>query len=138
MVAANPKYRIPFAAAKPVPPVKQLAERVRQYFVRHPEVSREEFLVEAVRREIAFREQREIENAAGPAPTLTAEDIRIHACLVERLAVVYYEQHGLWPKLRRFLFGNRLVRWLRRYNQPHCGRNQARLRKGENKYGTDS
>jgi len=70
--------------------------------------------VEAVRREIDFREQSESENAAEPAPALTAEDIRIHAWLVERLAVVNYEQHGLWPKLRRFVFGNRLVRWLKR------------------------
>ena len=116
MVAASPNCRIPLVAAKPVPPVNPFAERVRQYFDRHLEVSREEFLVEAVRREIDFREQRETENAAGPAPTLTAEDIRIHAWLLERLALVNYEQHGLWPKLRRFLFGNRLVRWLMRYS----------------------
>jgi hypothetical protein len=72
--------------------------------------------VDAVQREIDFREQRETENSAGPAPTLTAEDIRIYAWLVERLAVVNYEQHGLWPKLRRFLLGNRLLRWLMRYS----------------------
>jgi hypothetical protein len=51
-------------------------------------------------------------------PPLTAEDIRIHVWLSERLAVLHYERHGLWPKLRRFLFGNRLVRFLARL--PHA------------------
>jgi hypothetical protein len=83
-------------------------------------------LLEAVRREIHFREQRETENGAAPArregegtsrwstarPPLSAEDIRLHAWLTERLAVLHYERYGLWPKLRRFLLGNRLVRWL--------------------------
>jgi hypothetical protein len=109
-----------------VPPVNWLAERVRHYFDQHPEVYREEFLLEAVRREIHFREQRATGNGAGPVrrqgqrtnrwstarPPLSAEDIRIHAWLTERLAVLHYERYGLWPKLRRFLLGNRLVRWL--------------------------
>jgi hypothetical protein len=126
MFAANPNYRIPFAAAKPVPPVNQLAERVRHYFDQHPEVAREKFLLEAIRREIDFREQGETEKGSGPArregertnrwstarPRLRAEDIRLHAWLTERLAALHYERHGLWPKLRRFLFGNRLVGWL--------------------------
>ena len=126
MVAANPNYRIPYAGSNPVPPVNRLAERVRHYFDQHPEVSRQEFLLEAVLREIHFREHREKGNGAGTmrregegtgrwstarAP-LSAEDIRIHALLIERLAVLNYERYGLWPKLRRFLFGNRLVRWL--------------------------
>ncbi len=120
MVAANPNDRIPSDGSNPVPPVNRLAERVRHY------LAREKFLLEAVRREIDFREQRETENGAGPArregegtnrwstarPPLSAEDIRLHAWLTERLAVLHYERYGLWPKLRRFLFGNRLVRWL--------------------------
>jgi hypothetical protein len=32
--------------------------------------------------------------------------------LSERLAVLHYERHGLWPKLRRLLLGNRLIQWL--------------------------
>ncbi len=126
MVAANPNYRIPYAGSNPVPPVNRLAERVRHYFDQHPEVSRQEFLLEAVLREIHFREQRATGNRAGTMrrdgegtsrwstarPPLSAEDIRIHALLIERLAVLNYERYGLWPKLRRFLFGNRLVRWL--------------------------
>jgi len=126
MVAANPNDPIPSAGSNPVPPVNRLAERVRHFFDQHPEVAREEFLLEAVRREIHFREQRETGNGAGTVrrggegtsrwsiarPPLSAEDIRIHAWLIERMAVVDYERQGLWPKLRRFLFGNRLVRWL--------------------------
>jgi hypothetical protein len=126
MAAANPNDRIPSAGSNSVPPVNRLSERVRHYFDQHPEVSRQEFLLEAVRREIHFREQRETGNGAGPVrrqdkgtsrwstarPRLSAEDIRLHAWLTERLAVLHHERHGLWPKFRRFLFGNRLVRWL--------------------------
>ena len=102
-------------------PGNRLAERVRHYFNHHPEVSREQFLLEAVQREIYFREQQETGNGAGPErrtgggvsrrfsarPALSAEDIRIHAWLTERLAMLHYERHGLWPRLKRFLFGNR-------------------------------
>jgi hypothetical protein len=126
MVAAKPNHRIPSARSNLVLPVNRLAERVRHYFDQHPEVSREEFLWEAVRREIHFREQRATGNGAGRARRkgqgtskwstaqlpLSAEDLRIHAWLTERLTVLHDERHGLWPRLRRFLFGNRLVRWL--------------------------
>jgi hypothetical protein len=127
MVAVNPNDRIPSAGSNLVAPVNQLDERIRQYFDMHPDVSRVEFLLEAIRREIHFREQTETGNEAGRAcregngtrrgstarPPLSAGGIRIHAWLTERLSVLHYERHGLWPRLRRFLFGNRLVRWLR-------------------------
>ena len=127
MAAANLDDRFPPVRSNPMPPINRLAERVRQYFDQHPEVSREEFLLDAVRKEIRTREQRETGNGASPArrerqrtnrwstarPSLTAEDIRIHAWLTERLAALHHERHGLWPTLRRFLLGNRLVRWLR-------------------------
>jgi hypothetical protein len=113
--------------------VSRLTERVRHYFDRHPDVAREQFLLEAVRKEIDFREQREAEHGAGPArrhgegtnrPSTvwrrpSAEDLRLHAWLTERLEAVSYERHGLWPNLRRFLFGNRLVRWLGRSPSGH-------------------
>jgi hypothetical protein len=102
--------------------------RAPQYFDQLPAVSFEEFLLEARQREIYFRQQQETGNGAGltrregkgtnrrstARPPLSAEDIRIHAWLSERLAIVHYEQHGLWPKLRWLLFGNRLMRWLGR------------------------
>jgi hypothetical protein len=40
-------------------------------------------------------------------PPLTAEDLRIHRWISERLAVLQRERHGLWANLCRFLFGNR-------------------------------
>ena len=39
-------------------------------------------------------------------PPLTAEDLRIHAWINERLAALHRERHGLWAKVRRFLLGN--------------------------------
>jgi hypothetical protein len=126
MVAANSNDRVPSARANPVLPDSILAQRVRQYFEQQSEVARENFLLEALRRGIPFREQRETGNGAGSVrregegtntgssarPPLSAEDIRLHAWLSERLAMLHYERHGLWPKLRRFLFENRLVLWL--------------------------
>jgi hypothetical protein len=40
-------------------------------------------------------------------PPLTAEDLRIHAWINERLAALHRERHGPWAKLLRFLFGSR-------------------------------
>jgi hypothetical protein len=126
MVAANPKDCILSAGSNLVPPVNQLPERVRHYFDQHPEVSPEEFLLEAVRRQIHSREQRQAGNGVGLARregqitsrlstrrrTLSAEEIRLHTKLTERLALLNYEQYGWWPRLRQFFFSNRLVRWL--------------------------
>jgi hypothetical protein len=103
-----------------MPPIKRLAQRVGSYFDRHPEASRDEFLLHALRREIDSREEREGRNSAGfgspqnqedhrrssTRPVLSAEDIRIHAWLNERLAVLHHERHGAWPRLRRFFFGD--------------------------------
>jgi len=125
MVAANPNDRIPSDGSDPVLQVNRLTKRVRHSFDQHAELARENFL-EAAQREIDFGEQRKTENGAGPArwegegtnrwsaarPPLSAEDIRLHAWLTERLAVLHHERYGLRPRLRRFLFGNPLVRWL--------------------------
>jgi hypothetical protein len=124
MIPANSNERIP--SGKPVPLANRVTERIRHYFNQHPEVSREEFLLEALRREVYFREQQDAGNGTRLArredqessrwSTIrrrpTAEDIRMHAWLAKRLAALHYERHGLWPKLRRFLLGKRLVRWL--------------------------
>jgi hypothetical protein len=98
MVAMNTNGRYWPATSEPTPLVGRLAEGIRQYLARHPEVSAEEFLLTAVRRELSLRE--------GP----TYEDIRLHAWLNERLAALHHERDGLWAKIRRFLFGNRLFR----------------------------
>jgi hypothetical protein len=107
-------------------PIDRAAESARRCVDQPPTVSREEFWLETIRREIHFREQRATGSGAGPArregkgagkwptarPRLTAEDIRVHAWLAERLAVLHHERYGLWPKLRRFFFGSRLERRL--------------------------
>jgi hypothetical protein len=126
MIGAITNASFPSVGSNLVLPVNRLAVRVRHYFDQHPEVAREKFLLEALRREIDFREQRDAQHEAKFAwresegtnrwstarPRPSAADIRVHAWLTERVAEVHYERHGLWPKLRRFLFGNRLVRWL--------------------------
>jgi hypothetical protein len=113
MVPANPNNRIAVSGYNLLPPTNLLAQRVGRYLDQHPEVSREEFLLEAVRREIDRREGQGTNRRSVPRLTLTAEDIRIHAWLYARVEMINHERHGLWPRLRRFLLGNRLVRWLR-------------------------
>jgi hypothetical protein len=44
-------------------------------------------------------------HALDDRPSLTTEDIRIHAWLLQRLALLQREQNCLWAKVRRFLFG---------------------------------
>jgi hypothetical protein len=92
MSATNWNDRIPSVRSKPVPPVNRLAERVGYNFDRDPKTSRDEFLLEAVPQDSTRR-------------PLSAEDLRLHAWLTERLAVLHYQRHGLWPRLRRFFFG---------------------------------
>jgi hypothetical protein len=113
MVAAIPNDRIPFDGSKLTLPVNRVVERVRYYFDQ-----------QRVRSEIDFRERREKEHGLGlarregegitgwsaPRRPLSAEDICVHAWLNERLAVLTCEQHGLWPRLRRFLPGTRVAR----------------------------
>ncbi|MGH7174311.1 MAG: hypothetical protein ACRELF_09755 [Gemmataceae bacterium] len=42
-------------------------------------------------------------------PSLTAEDLRVHAWINERLAMLHRERHGLWAKVCRFLLANRPI-----------------------------
>lgn len=37
-------------------------------------------------------------------PTVTAEDIRIHAWINKRLAVIHRERNSVWAKLKRAVF----------------------------------
>ncbi len=104
-----------------VPPLTPLAQRVRHYFHEHPEITREQFLLEAVWREIRLCEQREASGKTVAAQggsegtgrwrdamrPQSAEDLRQRASLAERLALLHYERHGLWPRVRRFLAGLR-------------------------------
>jgi hypothetical protein len=78
MVGPNPNDRSPFAGFDPMPPVNRLAGRWRASGAA---------------------------SARRPRPQ-SAEEIRLHAWLSERVALLHHERHGLWPKLRRFLFGS--------------------------------
>jgi len=85
-----------------------LADRLRRYFDRHPEVSREQFLLAALRDEIDARE------AATPwyawpleRPRVREEDVRMHAWLTERLELVNRERYGFWATVRQFFLGGR-------------------------------
>ena len=112
MAAVFRNDRLPLTQSSPTSPVNWLAERVRHYFDQNPEISQEEFLLEAVPREMHLRESPGASRWSPARPQLSTEDIRIHAWLTERRAALDYKRHGLWPKLQQFLFGNRLVRWL--------------------------
>ena len=65
MVDGDLNDRIPSDGSDLVPPPSRLSGRVRHYFDEHPEASREEFLLEALRREIHFRRQRQLGKEAG-------------------------------------------------------------------------
>jgi hypothetical protein len=108
MVAANLKYRASFAPINASPAAARLVGHVRHYFDQHPEIAREEFLQDAIRREIDFLEQA----SSGPArrhfvprPPLSSKDLRAQSLLAQRVAQIHYQRHGLWPTVRRFLFG---------------------------------
>jgi hypothetical protein len=94
MIPRNPNDRIRFGGFNSRPALHPPARRFRLGFDQPTLRIREESWWSTARR------------------PLSAEDIRVHAWLSQRLAVLHHERHGLWPKLRRFLCGNRLVRWL--------------------------
>jgi hypothetical protein len=123
MVAANLNYRFSPDDSDPVLPVFRPGERLRHYFDQDPALIRPEFFPAAALGDVRYHEQRE--PGIGPAlppseencrsssarPALTARDFRIHAWLTQRMAALHYERHGLWPRLRRFLFGDRNRIW---------------------------
>jgi hypothetical protein len=119
MVAVTPKSQVASAGSRFTSQVNRLAGRVRDFFAQHPNVQREEFLLDAVRREIDFLERAEQKpvaagvgagrEKAGHWPMahrpLRPEDVRAGAELAQRVAVLHYEKYGLWPRLRRRIFG---------------------------------
>jgi hypothetical protein len=78
-------------------PGNDLLESVERYFDRHPEVSREAFLRNALSRELQARR--------GAARRASAEEIRQHAWVEEGLDSLRHERHGLLARLRSY-FGN--------------------------------
>jgi hypothetical protein len=100
MVAANPNHRLP-PPRSPVPPTNWLVGPVRREDGTGHRPGPTAWESGGTTRRLAVQ------------PPLSLEDLRIHAWLSTRLALLHYEQHGLWPRLRRLLFGDRLSWWLR-------------------------
>src|SRR5262245_28463961 len=119
MISNNSHQRFSSPTYVRVPPSNRLAQRVRNYFSRHPEVSRAEFLHDAVAKELYFRTL--LDRRRGPwftphalvkggwfadLPALTQEDVRLHAWIENRLVQLKKERSGLWFRIRRLLWGN--------------------------------
>src|SRR6266852_1625421 len=102
MVTVKWICRCSSAASCSFPPLHGLGAGVYGYFARHPGISREGFLLDAVGTEIDFFEQAGAGSGpshsgegqpttfAGP-PRPTEEDIRLHAWLNKRLATLHRE-----------------------------------------------
>jgi hypothetical protein len=102
MVATNPNNRIPFAGTVQAAPGNKLAEREIR------------FRVQRMTGILIGLTSREYERV-NTRPAISDRDLRIHAWLIERQMLLRDEkrkQEELWSKLRRFLFDNRVTRWL--------------------------
>jgi hypothetical protein len=106
MYPYEPAFNLPSPRSDASLPVNRLADRVRHYFDRHPEVAPTDFLAEAIHKEIAARE--ELESRAyrfiRPRP-VTEEDVRLHTWLTERVTGLRRPTTGFWSRARHFLFG---------------------------------
>jgi hypothetical protein len=117
MIGPNSPQRLHAHALDLVPRAHRLAQRLDRYFAQHPNVSREEFLMAALEKELDARapelgrkvwpsvrlESHQPRRWVDERRPLTEEDLRIHAWLSERLALLHREPQGWWPKVRRFL-----------------------------------
>jgi len=102
MVAANPNKRIPSTVSTPALPVNWLVEREINF--REPRVTHE--VIGLTHRESEWVNAR---------PSISERELRLHLWLIERLMLLQDErlkQRSLRNKIRRFLFDNRLGRWL--------------------------
>src|SRR5262245_25942359 len=94
---------------------RHLAQYVSRFFQQHPEVSREGFSTDALRRDLAEGpwqnrlEQPVILHLWIPdRRPLSDEEVRFHAQLSDRLVELYRERYGLWSRIQRFLRRKRL------------------------------
>jgi len=103
----NDKSRLRKCPANFATPFNSLKARVRKYFYSHPEVAREAFLLDALRRELQLREGAELRIRQG------ADHPNVNVSRVtERLAAIAYQQHGVWPRIQRTLAESLIGRWL--------------------------
>ena len=95
-------------------PVKaRLDERLKNYFAHVPEASREQFLLEALQREIDRREQefhggRPWPSCANPTyrptPAITLPSEAVHGWLCQRLQMLKPRRQGFRSRLRRWFW----------------------------------
>jgi hypothetical protein len=91
MVAPNHSYAVRQTASNSAPQTQALKERLHRYFNEHPQESRDDFLFGALQHETGSRQPP------------TTEDMRIHAWLIERQAILDRERSG-WRSRARRLF----------------------------------
>jgi hypothetical protein len=98
---------------------QRIATWLKDFFQRNPDVSRQDFLLHAIKTELAYRERRDTTpwpRAAHAGKTWTAspaahqsppaeEARRAEDLVAERLMALNYQRHGLWPRIQRFLTG---------------------------------
>src|SRR5688572_22923475 len=116
MVAPNHNHWFQRATLNPAPPARRLQERLLDYFDQHPEVSREDFLLRAIQKEINVRSPdvdrsspvnarpqrpRSIRPDNGRRPA--AQDTHIHSWLADRVALVNRRRHSWRETVRRIL-----------------------------------
>jgi hypothetical protein len=82
------------------PSTNRLADRVKSYLADHPEVTSEEFLSSAVRREIAIRTRADHNVATRIAPPLSEDDLRLHAKLAERTLALHPQPRSVWQRVQ--------------------------------------
>jgi hypothetical protein len=69
----------------------RLVDRVQGYLAAHPEVSREQFVVDAIENEMVRRD--------SPRRFLTASDVELHAWLDDRLTLLRCQRQTRWQRL---------------------------------------
>jgi hypothetical protein len=129
MAAPNHNYRFRRAARNPVPPAHRLKHRLENYFHEHPQVTREDFLLAALEKEMDSRTADTVlrtwaanarplprgssrwQAARGPR---TTSDTRLHAWLAERVLVLDRRRNSWREKLRYVLSRNPMITWIRR------------------------
>jgi hypothetical protein len=131
MVAQNNSRRLSYVSLDIKPATDRLVQQIETYFVAHPELSWENFLLSALQRELVFRNWNEnsgnrpsarIRRSESSEPTssrtsLTESSVRFHALLAARVVALHRPKHGLWPIISEFLLRNPFCRFVQSYRR---------------------
>jgi len=97
-----------------------VAAWLADFFQRHPEVSRRDFLLHAIQSELAYRQRRDTApwprtahaskdwgaSSAARRTQSPVDEHRAEDLVAARLMALNYQRHGLWPRFQRFMSGN--------------------------------